>query len=81
MPTCLRNLSAHSNRSACTKAIIGKVTPINQVLAVVLLPMEDPQKSLPPMATRKDGILEELNLQGLEEWSGAEQETGQEAAA
>ena len=62
--------------SACpigvpAKAIVGKVTPDNWVLPVVL-----PTETL-GVATcnpQKGWILDALNLQGLEEWPEAEQE-------
>ena len=56
-----------------TKAVVGKVTLANQVLPVVLTEtLGESTHSL-----WKGWILEELNLQDLEEWPEAEQETGQ----
>ena len=69
VPICLRNMSAHPIEVP-TQAIVGKVTPANQV-PLVVLPTEvsggaacDPQKGW---------ILKALNLQGLEEWPEVEQ--------
>ena len=64
VPICLRNLSA------CpvvipTKVVIGKVTLANQEPPVVLSMGALAESTFSP---KKDWILEELNLQGLEEW-------------
>ena len=58
-----------------TKAIVGKVTPANQVLPVVL-PVETP--GLSTCSPQKGWILQKLRLQGLEEWPEAEQEQARE---
>ena len=76
VPICLRNLSVHAIEVP-TKAIVGKVTPANWVPPMVLL-METSEGST--HNPQKGWILEELNLQGLEEWPKVEQE-GQGAAA
>ena len=70
MPVCLRNLSAHPIVIPA-KVVIGKVTPANQVLPVIL-----PMGTLGESAHGpwKDWILEELNLQALEEWPKEEQD-------
>ena len=70
MPIGLRNLGA------CpivlpTKVVVGKVALANQVPPVVL-PMGTLGEST--SGPQKDWILEELNLQGLEEWPKEEQE-------
>ena len=57
------------------RAIVVKVTPANQVLWAVL-PTETPGQSV--HGPQKGWILEELNLQGLEEWSQAKQEQARE---
>ena len=53
-----------------TKAFVGKVTVTNQVLPVVLQ-METLGGST--YGPQKGWILEELNLQGLQQWPEAEQ--------
>ena len=66
VPICLWNLSSHP-----IVVVIGKVTLANQVPLVVL-----PMGALGESAhgPEKDGILKELNLQDLEEWSKEEQD-------
>ena len=70
VPICLRNLSAHPIEVPA-KAIVGWVTPANQVPPVVL-PMEASGGS--SHGSKKGWILEALNLQGLDEWPEAEHE-------
>ena len=70
VPICLRNLSA------CpfiipTKVVTGKVTPTNWVLPVAFPAEVLGETTHDPC---KDWILEELNLQGLEEWPKEEQD-------
>ena len=74
VPICLRNSSAHPI-VVPTTAIVGKVALANQVLLVVLL-MKTPGESA--HGPWKGWILEELNLQGLDEWPEAEQEQARE---
>ena len=64
VPICLRNLGAHPIVIP-TKVIIGKVAPANQVPPVAL-PMETSWMSA--CCFQKDWLLDELNLQGLEDW-------------
>ena len=54
-----------------TKIVVGKVTPANRV-PLVVLPMGTSGESA--CGPQYDWILEELNLQGLEEWLREEQE-------
>ena len=70
VPICLRNLSVHPIVIS-TKVITGKVTPANQV-PLVALPMGTLGESAHSL--QKDWILEELNLQGLDDWPKDEQE-------
>ena len=70
VPICLRNLSPHPIVMP-TKEIIGKVTQANWV-PLVVLPMEASGK--PTCDPWKYWILEEVNLQGLEEWPEEEQD-------
>ena len=74
VPICLRNLSAYPIEVPA-KAIVGKVTPANQVPLVVLL-MEASGGSTCDL--QKGWILEALNVQGLGEWPDAEQEQARE---
>ena len=70
VPICLRNLSAHPIEVRA-KAIVGQVTPANQVPPAVL-PME--ASGAFTHGPQKGWILEALNLQAPEEWPDAEQE-------
>ena len=74
MPICLRNLSSHPT-VIHMKIIVGKLTPANQV------PL-----AIPVMGTfrvsshdsKKGVILDELDLQGLRNWSKGEwKQTGE----
>ena len=64
VPICLRNLSIHPI-VIHTKVVVGKVTPANQGLPVALLAEASGETTHNP---QKDLILEDLNLQGIEEW-------------
>ena len=64
VPVCLRNLSAHSIVIPA-KVIIGKVTSANQVPLVAFLMGTLGESACGP---QKDWILDELNLQGLQDW-------------
>ena len=70
VPICLRNLGSHPTVIPA-KVVVGKVTPANKVPPVVLL-MGTLEKAT--CGPKKDWILEELDLQGLEEWAKEEQE-------
>ena len=65
MPICLRNLSVHPIVIP-VKVFIGKVALANQV------PMGTLREST--HGPQNDWILDELNLEGLEEWPKEEQE-------
>ena len=69
VPICLRNLSAHPIVIP-TKVVVGRVTPANQVPLVVLLMESSGESTHGP---QKYCILEELNCQGLKEWSKEEE--------
>ena len=72
-PKCqfgLRNLSACSIEVP-TRTTVGKVDPANQVQPVVL-PLETLGECAP--SPQRGWILEELSLQGLEEWPEVDQE-------
>ena len=66
-PICLRNLCAHPIEVPA-KAIVGKVTPANQVPLVVLL--KEASRG-PNHGPQKGWMLEALNLQDLQEWPEA----------
>ena len=64
MPICLRNLSAYST-VVPAKVVIRKVGPANQVPPIILLTRTSEESVCDPW---KDWILNELSLQGLEDW-------------
>ena len=70
MPICLRNLSAHPIKIPA-KVLIGKVALATQV-PLVTLPMGTSGECT--CGPWKDWILEELSLQGVENWPKDEQE-------
>ena len=70
MPICLGNLSANPIVIPA-KVVVGKVTLANQVPPVAL-PIRTLGEST--CGPQKGWILEELNLQGLEEWPKDEQD-------
>ena len=71
---CLRNLGAHPI-VVPTKVIIGKVVPANQVPLVTLL---TGTLGGSVSGLQEDWILDELNLQGLEDWPKDEQRQARE---
>ena len=70
VPICLRNLSTYPIVIP-TEVVVSKVTPANWV-SPVALPAESSGKTA--HNPQKKWILEELNLQGLEEWPREEQD-------
>ena len=74
VPMCLHILSAHTTEIP-TKAMVGQVTPANQVPLVVHLTRTTEETS---NKASKGWVLEALDLQGLTEWPEAEQEQARE---
>ena len=70
LPICLRNLSAHPI-VILAKVVVGRDVLANWVPPVVLQMGTSGESTCGPW---KDWILEELNLQGLEEWPKEEQD-------
>ena len=64
VPICLHNLSIHTVEIPA-KAMVGQVTPANQVPPVVH-PTRTSEES--QNKSQKGWVLEALDLQGLQEW-------------
>ena len=74
VPICLCNLSTHTMKIP-TKAIVGQVSPPNQV-PLVVHPTRTTKETTTKVST--GWVLEALDLQGLKEWPESEQEQGRE---
>ena len=69
IPICLHNLST-SIVEIPTKAVVGQVTPANQVPPVVNLNRTTKESKQKP---QKGWVLEALDLQGFKDWPRSEQ--------